>query len=170
MSSRNHDREFEIDQDLAFQRKEWRVERVGWLVMLGLVLATLLGAFGRGVLSGAEGEVEGGALRVNYERITRHESPSHLYVRLAPSLLDGEHVSLWIDRKYVEAVEMTRIIPQPERVVLGQNRVTYAFEVEDASRPLDITFSLTAEKFLGRRLRIGVEDRAVVHFTQFVLP
>lgn len=138
--------------------------------MLGLVLAALLGAFGRGVLSGAEREAYGGALRVNYERITRHESPSHLYVRLAPSLLEGEKARLWIDRKYVEAVEMTRIIPEPERVVLGQDRVTYAFEVDDASRPLDITFSLTAKKFLGQRLRIGVENRAVVHFTQFVLP
>jgi hypothetical protein len=62
---------------LGFQRRSWRVERLGWLAMLGLVLAGLLGAFGgSGWLAGATATTPDGALRITYHRVQRKMLPT----------------------------------------------------------------------------------------------
>ncbi|HET8720461.1 MAG TPA: hypothetical protein VFM24_00430, partial [Nitrospira sp.] len=47
----------QFDQDLRFQERIWRIERVGWLAMAAILFAAVLGLFGRGLLSQASVEV-----------------------------------------------------------------------------------------------------------------
>jgi len=48
MSKAERAGDLEIDEDLSFQRREWRVQRGGWVVMAVLILLALLGLTGRG--------------------------------------------------------------------------------------------------------------------------
>ena len=43
-----------VGEDLEFQRKWWRFERVAWIIFALFVLADVLGLFGRGYLANAE--------------------------------------------------------------------------------------------------------------------
>jgi hypothetical protein len=43
--------DLEIGEDLKFEKWQWTVERIGWLVMVGFIVAAMLGAFGRGLFS-----------------------------------------------------------------------------------------------------------------------
>jgi hypothetical protein len=61
--------QLQIDEDLAFQRREWKIQRVGWGAMALVIIAALLGVFGTGPLSNATLEREG--LRLEYERFCR---------------------------------------------------------------------------------------------------
>jgi hypothetical protein len=61
----------EIETDLEFQRRVWRVPRVGWLIIGAAVVAALLGLFGTGPLSRAS--TDGGGLTVEYDRFARRE-------------------------------------------------------------------------------------------------
>ena len=48
MSKAERAGDLEIVEDLSFQRREWRVQRGGWVVMAVLILLALLGLTGRG--------------------------------------------------------------------------------------------------------------------------
>lgn len=75
---------------LGFQRRSWRVERLGWLAMLGLVLAGLLGAFGgSGWLAGATATTPDGALRITYDRVQRQMLPTVFRVEALRPPPDG---------------------------------------------------------------------------------
>ena len=37
-----------IEEDRAYQRREWRFERIGWAVMAALLMAGLIGLLGDG--------------------------------------------------------------------------------------------------------------------------
>jgi hypothetical protein len=75
---------------LGFQRRSWRVERLGWLAMLGLVLAGLLGAFGgSGWLAGATATTPDGALRITYDRAQRNMLPTVFRIEALRPLPEG---------------------------------------------------------------------------------
>lgn len=79
-----------IEEEMPFQRRAWRVERIGWAVMALFVLAALLGATGRGgPLAQAEATTPDGALRIRYERIQRFNAPSTLHIEARRAPADG---------------------------------------------------------------------------------
>jgi hypothetical protein len=59
----------EVNADIEFQRRVWRVQRIGWLIIAAVIVAALLGVFGGGPLSRAA--VQGDGLRLEYERFAR---------------------------------------------------------------------------------------------------
>lgn len=60
-----------VGEDLAFQRRVWRVQRGGWVVMFAVVIAALAGAFGLGPLAEGEARSADGALSARWDRIAR---------------------------------------------------------------------------------------------------
>ena len=74
--------DLEIAQDLAFQRREWTIQRVAWAVMALVALAGLLGLFGgAGPLTRAA--AGNGALRLDYARFERKHAPTELRLQVA---------------------------------------------------------------------------------------
>ena len=60
-----------VGEDLAYQRKVWRVQRVGWAVMGLVVVAACAGAFGNGPLARGRAEAGPEGPSAHYERIQR---------------------------------------------------------------------------------------------------
>ena len=56
----------QINEDIEFQKKEWNWARLGWVLMLIIALAGLLGLFGQGPLS--KSTARAGGIEVEYER------------------------------------------------------------------------------------------------------
>jgi hypothetical protein len=106
----------EIAQDLDFQRKEWRVQRIGWVVMALLILASLLGLTGRGVLARATIGDTGSRLQLTYSRFDRLEAPTTLDLQIAGDAVTGEQVELWVDRDYLQSLQIEQVVPEPEEV------------------------------------------------------
>lgn len=44
-------RDLELTEDFTFEQREWKVQRIAWLIMALLVLLGLLGLFGAGPMS-----------------------------------------------------------------------------------------------------------------------
>jgi hypothetical protein len=57
----------EIDQDLEFQRRIWKLQRVAWAVMALVVLAAVLGLLGPGVLGMATAGGRSSPLWLEYD-------------------------------------------------------------------------------------------------------
>ena len=73
-----------LDQDLDFQRRSWRLQRLGWSAMGVTVLAALLGLFGTGPLSSATVSSQDEALTLQYNRFWRVQSPMTLRLSVTP--------------------------------------------------------------------------------------
>ena len=160
-------RSLEIWQDLAFERRQWKVQRVGWIVIAIILLLALLGVFGNGPLSHAE--TSAGALRAEYERFTHADAPTtlHIHVR-APG---QGNVRLAINRDYLDAIPIQHIRPAPLRVESAGNDQVYEFAAPDAGDlHVSIDASPQAPSLPTAVVRLQGANAATLGFRQVVYP
>ena len=129
-----------VGSDLEFQRKWWRFANVIWIVFAAVIVADLLGCFGRGFVANSHLRTNDGTMDVKYERIERFSTPSALRIQFGESAIRDGKVQLWISDKFIKSLSNQRVIPQPLSSVVGQGGVLYTFLA--ASPPAAIEFSL----------------------------
>lgn len=160
--------DLQIDDDMNFQRKEWQVERIGWIVMALLALAGLLGLFGEGPLSNIN--AANGPIEVEYDRFERLMSPAQMVVQIAPEAAQGEEVRLRVGRKLLDGLEVQDISPQPDSMELTPENIVYVFKVNEPNAPMRIKFDLQTAKAGSHSGQVGVESGAAVDVRQFIYP
>jgi hypothetical protein len=158
----------DLVDDISFQERTWRVQRVGWVVMVLLVAAALAGVFARGPLSRAE--AQGAGLRIEYERFERYQAPSEIRVRPTPEAVADGSVALMLDGDYAERVQVERIDPEPERAAPTAGGHVLYFPVPRDARPGTVTFRIRPQRVGLVHGRIGIAGAAPVSFTQLVWP
>src|SRR5437870_1413168 len=112
----------EVAQDLEFQRHSWRVQRVGWAALALLIGAALLGLLGKGPLCRTTAAVPAGDLRVDYERFGHFHTDAALRIEAVPAPGGDGRLRLWVDREYLEGVQIQHVLPQPDRVETAPDR------------------------------------------------
>jgi hypothetical protein len=152
----------QIDEDLNFQRREWKIQRGGWVAMALVIIAALLGVFGTGPLSSAT--IEGEGLRLEHERFCRLERGTDLRFTLAGT---GDPALLLIGGEYLDRVMIERITPEPVKVEGVSAGVVFQFVLQG---PASVTFHLKPKKFglAPGKARLG--QAAPITFTQFIYP
>jgi hypothetical protein len=90
--------EIEVGEDLDFQRKWWRFEKVVWVVFAVIIVLDLAGLFGRGRIAKAERRSVDGIIDVNYECIERTDSPSMLSIAFGKSAIQDGKIRLLCQR------------------------------------------------------------------------
>ena len=166
----------EVEQDLGLQRHMWRVQRAGWVVMALLVLAAAAGLTGSGPLSQASAGMRGGPLWLGYDRFLHAEGLATLQVHLGESNGNGTKSGegqrrIWISRAYLEKVPIERSVPEPERVEVGADRVTYVFAEAPAGAPAARVTFYGPVTSLGRVAgQIGLPEGPSLRFQHFVYP
>ena len=169
MTPRSHDDGLEIDQDPAFQRREWRAQRIGRFALLAIILMAMAGVFGSGPLSSATASTRDGRLELDYHRIARHRSPESLRIRVVSSPTDSV-IQLWISREYLHGLAVHWISPEPAHVVADSDHLTYHFPIASGARTMEIVFQVDADALWLRHGAIGFVGADSVSFRQFVLP
>ncbi len=161
-------RSLEMREDLLFAHRQWRIQRIGWVVMALVLLAALLGVFGRGPLSHAR-EVDG-SLDVEYERFARANAPTQLRLRV-DAASDGV-LRVAIDRRYLDAVPIDHVRPRPLREESSDSEVIYDF-ASPPGGPLHVSFDMTPrDPGIARgamRLMTG-SPAQTVRFHQLIYP
>ena len=164
--------DLEIDQSLEFQYREWKVERVGWILMALVISGALLGFFG-GAGPFSTGSVEGGGatpFRLEYYRFGRFKSQSTLRVQVAPGVTRADTVAFWISQSFLRGVTIDQVTPAPKSVEVGPERMTYIFSAVDSSEPVEIVIRFTLEEIGTQSGRLGLVTGPPVEFHQFVYP
>ncbi|UZE21184.1 hypothetical protein LOY67_14095 [Pseudomonas sp. B21-056] len=161
-----HSREFPIREDMAYQLKVWRFERVGWYVLVLLVILTLLGLFSRGPLSSREVQSSDGRLGVKYELFHRNGSTNAMILHLKGqpgALLEVELGGDWLEGFDVQALQ-----PQPVRSAsVGQGLKVWV--QADAEGKASLYLSLVSAGLGTYHSRIAMPGSAV-SFDQFIFP
>lgn len=157
----------ELETDDAFQRTEWRVQRVGWLVWGALVVAALAGVLGPGWLSAAHQTSAEGDLSVNYDRFLHYHHPSRIELHVKSAQGDGPW-EIHIDRSLAERFAVRSIEPAPEHATATPDGIVYTFLREgDEGR---ITLEVEYERFGSAQGSIRLAEGGAVELRQFVYP
>jgi len=132
--------EIAVGSDLEFQHKWWRFTRVMWAVFTVIVIADLLGCFGRGPLANAHMRTSDGTMDIKYERIERFSTPSMLRIQLGQNAIHAGKIQLWVGESLVKPLGNQRVIPQPLTSSVGDGGVLYTFAA--TALPASVAFAL----------------------------
>jgi hypothetical protein len=121
----------EIEEDIQMASKSWTFQRIGWVLMLLLVIAAVLGFTGGGGLPGistgkAGGEAAG--MELVYERYLRWEAPAALKITLFDAQAPEQR--LRFSKDFYEKLQVEQVVPEPKEVRIGKEHITYTFNSE----------------------------------------
>jgi hypothetical protein len=115
----------ELDRHLAFQRREWRAQQIGWIALVVFLAAALAGLFGSGPLSSARASDSGGGLAVDYQRFVRAGAAQRLQFEIETP--GAGPVELRLSRRYLDAVRVEHVLPQPDSTTATGEWTTFVF-------------------------------------------
>ena len=160
-------RQFPVREDMAFQHRVWRFERVGWYVLVLLVILTLLGLFSRGPLSSRELHNRDGSLGVEYEAFHRNGSSNPMIIRLKGQPNAVLEVELGGD--WLEGFEVQTLQPTPVRSAGAGQGMTLWVQADERGQA-SLHLSLLADGLGTYHSRIAVFGGATISFNQFIFP
>jgi hypothetical protein len=157
-----------VGEDLDFQRKWWRFERIAWVLFGVIILCDVLGLFGRGYLANAERRTGDGSVDLKYERVERASTPSIMTFRFGPSAVHDGRIRLFVSEDVVKALGAQRISPQPAESVVGGGGITYTFPASDPDAVVEI---MLEPSFPGvHSFEVGVPGSEMVREKVAVVP
>lgn len=162
--------DLEIGQDLRHHALEMKIERGGWIVMALILVAALVGLLGPGPLSSATAGEKGSPLAVEYNRFERYQSPNQMRVHIGAGASRDGKARLWVNREFIENIQLRNIDPEPESIEATADRFVYLFNLPDANSPSAVSFHFEPNKFWQMPVRVGLEGGAEVSFSQFYYP
>lgn len=162
--------DLQVMQDLDYEHRSWRVERIGWVILSLILVAALLGLLGNGPLSAATAGDDGAPLQVQYGRFVRHRGPTQMEIRLQPGAVQGDEARVWVDREYLNGVDLQTVIPEPDSVEAGTDRYVYVFKLSEPGAGTGIIFDLVPIQDGIQNVRVGLDGGPDLSFIQVVWP
>lgn len=159
-----------LEQDLAFQRRSWRTQRVLRWLLLGVVACALAGVFGSGPFDRTQVSDEWGHLRVEYPRFARRLSDWELELRVGPEVVRGGEFQVWLDRSFTEHFQLERAVPEPERMSADGERLVVTFRREENPVPARISVLMKARRPGRGEARLGLVGGPELTLRHFVYP
>ncbi|HLV16596.1 MAG TPA: hypothetical protein VKY70_03940 [Pseudomonas sp.] len=159
-------REHPIDDDITFQRKVWRMERIGWGLLLLLVLLTALGLFSEGPLSDRRAVSADGSLEVRYPRFLRRGSRSSLEISLHG--LPGAALEVVLAPPFLTTHVVETLQPLPLQSSSDQGGLKLVVVADQAGRA-KVHFVLRPDRAGSTRLHIRHGSQSL-RLWQYIYP
>ncbi len=157
-----------VGEDLQFQERWWTFESVAWSVFVLVLLADVLGAFGNGWLAKAQKQRAGSGMLMKYERIERTFTPSRVTLQFGPDAVHDGVITLFVRGNLLKDLGADRVIPQPEKSVVGTDGVTYTFPAKGGAS--EVAFELEPASPGVHWIYMQVRGRSPVSARVVVLP
>jgi hypothetical protein len=162
--------DLQIKEDLEHERREWKVQRIAWILMALVLVAAVLGLFGDGLFSEGTASTPDGSFALDYPRLARFEAPTTLTARFAPPAADEESLSLWLEGSYLRDLEIERMTPEPESTMTEDGGVRFVYAARETSEPFEVTLHVRFERFGSVSGRVGTSSGAALSVRHFVYP
>ena len=159
---------FEIEQDLAFQEREWRWERISWLVIALILIAALMGLFGHHPFARITSQTLNGQVVIDYERYGRYDSSAQIVIKSTPAYAHNNMVHVWLDAEYLDAINVISASPWPLRGEAREGERAFVFHTD--GRPFSVTLSIQFHSIGLVRGRVRVDEQEPLSLTHMVWP
>ena len=162
--------DLDIAQDLEHERRKYTAERVGWTIAVLVLLGSLLGLFGEGILSHGRLGEPGSRLKIDYRKFARRQSDSELTLTFNVTTAGQKSVRFWLGERFLQAVSIQSIEPQPQSNVAAGNRLIYAIAILPVPGTSTVRISFRPDRIGFVPTDVGLESGPEFHFWQFVYP
>jgi len=152
----------QLEQDLPFQYRQWRIERVGWTVIGLIVLAALSGLFGHHPLARSTVETPDQKLVIEYDRFARYESNAEIKVSVA-GVENEKLFTLWVDEEYLDAFKFMDVVPVPVRGGARQGSRGFVFQTEDSRFTVKLSIQFQSFGLVTGGMSGNDGDRVLLH-------
>lgn len=149
-----------------FHEREWTVQRVGWAVLVLLLLLAMAGAFGSGPL--AARTISVGDSTIEIDRFVRYNARSQWRIVPGATRSGAEQLRIALDAQFAESYEIASITPEPERMSLSGSELVLEFDARNATG--SIVFHVQPNDFGWREGAIRIGDSPPVAVNQLVYP
>jgi hypothetical protein len=156
-------RVYPIQEHMSFQRRSWTIERVGWLVMLGILALALAGLFGGGALS--RQTIGQSPLSVEYDRFQRITKLARFTIRLGGSETERR---LTLGPAFQSHYEVSDIQPQPLRSSAGADGLDMQFAA--GAGELSVVIWAHPRKFGSVKFTVSGAAAQPLELSPFVYP
>ncbi|HUP90169.1 MAG TPA: hypothetical protein VM100_12485 [Longimicrobiales bacterium] len=160
----------QIDEEpLEFTRREWRYQRIGWAALAVISLLGLTGVLGHGP---AAHETVGNpnTFAIEFDRIVRHGSPSHVVVDIGPGLQRDSTLRIYVNRDYLEKFKISDLVPQPESSGISGNYVYYEFLRPNPRARGRIVMHVDPNGYWHQSATVALSGATSLKFGQLILP
>lgn len=160
-------RNYPIQENMPFQQRLWRFERLGWCCLCLLMVLTVLGAFSQGLLSSTRARSGDGSLEIEYERFQRNGTATQMIVTLRDK--PGAWVPLRLGGDFFQHFAIETMYPQATR--MHSDGAGMAMRVRtDGHGRARVYFSLRPSSLGLARNELTLGGQPALHFSQFIYP
>lgn len=160
----------QVENDPAFQRRTWQIQRIGWAIFAILVLAALAGLLGSGPLSRVEAGSESAGLRIGYERFARLHAATELVIRADRRLARNDELVILLSGAAVDGLELSSSMPPPDGTGVAADGVLLRFRTDRQPGELTIVLHTKPRRAGVLASRIGVRDGPVQDIRHWIFP
>ena len=152
--------EFKIDEHIDLQEKGWVIQRIGWIMIIAVMIAGGLGLFGSGWIS--KQTSSSGNIRAEFERFFRYETEMKILVE------SGDHISsISFPQQYLKDFRIIHFVPEPVNNNTSGNEVRYNFL---AGQNKIVSVYLVPKTYGSINGSIKVNETSVLNLDHFIFP
>lgn len=109
-------------------------------------------------------------ITVKYERVVRYKTPSIIFVRFHPGVIQGKQYLLQISNSIVQQLGEQRIVPEPQASTIIAGGLLYSFPVNANEMPQQVSFALEPATVGSVQIRLDIPGRPPFIRSVFALP
>lgn len=162
--------DLQVAQDMRYQRRSWFVQRVGWAVMLLVLLAAVAGVFGEGPVGAGAVAAEDGSFSVLFAEYPRKRAPETLRFRVNAGAVEEDELRVAFSRGYLSGVELQSVYPEPDSVETGATEIVFVFTLSEEGLPAEVLFNVLYDDIGRKQGNLRLEGHPAVRIRQFVYP
>lgn len=169
MATKKEGEGLELGHDGKFLDRSWRIQRIGWITMILVAVAAVMGVFGGGPVSSASAGAAESGLQVQYERFARMLSDTRVRVRATPAAVGDSVIAIWVSDDWIGRFDVESINPEPDRTTARGRGRTYEFAAADTGS-VEVVFKLKPTNMGPTTGMISLIGGSSATIRQFIYP
>lgn len=147
---------------------EYQLRRVGFILLLLIVVAALAGLFSRGYLSEATRTNDDRSLTLHYEKFNR--LLSDMDMKISSVIPAGKRNRIVLGGDFMEGFRIDTLQPQPDKMYSLNGEVVLEYPPSAAGVEQTLWLSLTPMKFGAIKSTLAIDNGSPIVFQQFIYP
>lgn len=163
-------RNYPVKEDMRWQKKESKIQRLGQYLLIMVVLAGAAGLFSKGWLSDRIITAKDGAFSVKYERFGRVKSHMAMTINTAnTAALKHNRFSVTLTSDALDDMQIQTLQPQPLEAWSAGNQLTLLFSSHDVAGHA-VWLGVQPQSAGKITLKVGVNALQPVVISQWIYP
>lgn len=164
----NESRHYPVEEHMRWQHREWRIQRVGIMLLFLIVVLGACGLFSKGFLSNKAVNASDGSVMVEYERFGRIQSSMDMVIRIRN--ISSDQFTVTLGRGAMDKLQIQSLHPQPVEAQTKGSDLVLTFAADKTIPDHTVWLGLQPQSPGINKVSVGADSQMPVEFTQWIYP